>query len=370
MNKQKNPKVSIIIPVYNTEEYLKQCLDSIINQTLKDIEIILINDGSTDNSGKICDEYALRDTRIRVIHQENQGVSVARNKGIETAQGEYLGFIDSDDKIDLDFYEKLYNKAIKTNSDMVKANVKTINYNGFTAESLLNPKIIEKQSKWYFYYEWWSAIYKTQLVKENNIRFPEEIIFGEDSLFLHYIIEKAENLEIINDTYYYYQRRKNSTDSLILQNEKINSCLFVYDSILKNINKLYKQELIDKEAYSYLYETKNYIIIKYFYRNSSKESKMKCLENIINYYNLCLEKNDLKIFLLKTFPLIAKNIYENNLNNLYRTMIKYKNYEKFKISNIPLKTKIIYIIYLVLLKLGIKDIVKKILQKLGFRFQG
>ena len=106
-------KVSIIVPVYNVEKYLKRCLDSITNQTLKELEIICINDGSTDNSLKILKQYAHKDKRISIINKQNEGLSVARNTGMEAASGEYIGFVDSDDWIDLDFYKKLYTTAKK-----------------------------------------------------------------------------------------------------------------------------------------------------------------------------------------------------------------------------------------------------------------
>ena len=115
------PKVSVIIPIYNTEKYLRKCLDSVCNQTLSDIEIICVNDCSTDNSLEILEEYASKDNRIKLIDfKENKGAAVARNAGIDEAKGEYIGFVDSDDFIDLDFYEKLYNKAVKSGADCVK----------------------------------------------------------------------------------------------------------------------------------------------------------------------------------------------------------------------------------------------------------
>lgn len=120
----KLPKVSVIIPVYNTEKYLKKCLDSVCNQTLQDIEIICINDCSQDNCLEILKAYALSDTRVRIIDfKENRGAGAARNAGIEAAQGEYIGFVDSDDFIDLDFYEKLYNSGTKTKANVVKGAV-------------------------------------------------------------------------------------------------------------------------------------------------------------------------------------------------------------------------------------------------------
>ena len=110
---ENNIKVSIIVPVYNVEKYLAQCLDSLINQTLKEIEIICVNDGSKDNSAKILTAYAQKYVRIKIINQTNQGLSAARNNGISVATGEYIGFVDSDDWVDIDFYKKLYSAGKK-----------------------------------------------------------------------------------------------------------------------------------------------------------------------------------------------------------------------------------------------------------------
>ena len=120
---EETPKVSIIVPVYNVENYLIDCLDSLINQTLKEIEIILINDGSTDNSLKIINLYAQYDSRIKIIDQENKGPSSARNRGLDVSQGEFISFIDSDDWIDNDFIEKLYLSALNNNCDIATATI-------------------------------------------------------------------------------------------------------------------------------------------------------------------------------------------------------------------------------------------------------
>ena len=112
------PKISIIVPVYNVEKYLRKCVDSILNQTFKDFELILVDDGSIDTSGKICDEYNLKDNRIKVIHKENGGLSSARNAGLDIAQGEYIGFVDSDDWIELDMYEELYKICKENDTDV------------------------------------------------------------------------------------------------------------------------------------------------------------------------------------------------------------------------------------------------------------
>ena len=114
-----NETISIIIPVYNVEKYLNKCLNSVIEQTYKNIEVILIDDGSTDNSGKICDEYAKNDIRIKIIHQQNGGVSTARNNGLEHATGKYITFVDSDDYIEKEMIETMAKKIMKKNADIV-----------------------------------------------------------------------------------------------------------------------------------------------------------------------------------------------------------------------------------------------------------
>ena len=164
---QKNIKVSVIIPVYNVEQYLEKCLDSVCGQTLKDIETICVNDCSADNSLAVLKDYAKNDNRVKLIDfKENKGVSAARNEGIRNAQGEYIGFVDSDDWIDLNFYEKLYNKAIETDADIVKGNL--INYykNKPNTTAALNKLIEKEKNKLYFYCNFSSAIYKKELLFE------------------------------------------------------------------------------------------------------------------------------------------------------------------------------------------------------------
>ena len=116
-------KVSVIVPVYNVEKYLERCLDALVNQTLTDIEIICVNDGSTDNSLEILDRYSKKDERIFVLNQENKGVSIARNEALKLAKGEFIGFVDSDDWVDIDYYEKLYNAAKNNDCDIATASI-------------------------------------------------------------------------------------------------------------------------------------------------------------------------------------------------------------------------------------------------------
>ena len=138
-------KVSIVVPIYNVEKYLEQCIDSIINQTLKDIEIILVDDGSPDNCPQICDDYAKKDSRIKVVHKKNGGLSSARNAGIEVATGDYIGFVDSDDYIELDMYEKMYSIAIENNVDFVMSDYYRVSDGGKVIATLdMDEGIYEK----------------------------------------------------------------------------------------------------------------------------------------------------------------------------------------------------------------------------------
>lgn len=135
--------ISVIIPVYNVESYLKRCLDSVINQSYQDLEIILIDDGSTDNSSKICDEYASNDPRVIVIHKQNAGQAAARNDGINIAKGEYIAFVDSDDWIELDMYELLMQAIIDTKADIVASGLNMVYQNRVLN---LNPNSVSRIS--------------------------------------------------------------------------------------------------------------------------------------------------------------------------------------------------------------------------------
>lgn len=210
-------KISIIVPVYNVDKYLRKCMNSLINQTLKDIEIICINDGSTDNSLKILEEYKSKDTRIILLDQENSGQSIARNKGMEIATGEYIGFVDPDDWIDLDYYEKLYNSAIHSNSEIATAGIvrvtgiKKRKFLTFEKEIITNDnqtkfELCDVPEKSYI----WNKIYKTEKIKEARLKFEEGIIF-EDCIFTPQALFFLGKMVTVPNTYYYYLRRNNST---------------------------------------------------------------------------------------------------------------------------------------------------------------
>ena len=140
------PKVSVIVPVYNTEQYLKECVDSLLKQTLTDLEIILIDDGSPDNSAYICDEYAKLDSRVKVIHKENGGLSSARNAALDICKGEYIGFVDSDDFVEPTMFEELYNSAINYNSDISICALSTFSEKSIIPKMLPFEKEVYKDS--------------------------------------------------------------------------------------------------------------------------------------------------------------------------------------------------------------------------------
>ena len=223
--------VSIIIPIFNSEKYLTRCLNSLINQSLKEIEIICINDGSTDKSLSILEDFAKKDERIVILNQENKGQSIARNEGINIAKGEYIGFVDSDDWVDLDFFEKLYKSAKSNNCDIASAGI--IRLHKFNKKYYLkyNKEIITENTNEKFeicdvpelsYI--WNKIYKLSEFRKNNFSFTPGIYY-EDVIITPKLLFFMKKLIVVPDTYYYYWRHKGS--SVTLRTEKANK-----DSIL------------------------------------------------------------------------------------------------------------------------------------------
>lgn len=250
------PKVSVIIPVYNTEKFLRKCLDSVCNQTLQDIEIICINDCSTDGSLEILREYARKDNRIKLIELlENCGAAKARNIGIDIAHGEYIGFVDSDDFVDLDFYEKLYKKAVETGADAVKGKLYLydINTNKVYLEAWIDINDSVKKNKANFYFTFTTAIYKSSLIKEYNIRFLEGLIHFEDPYFTIMAAIHYNKLEVIDDAKYYYINNPNSTSRKNITKEQAKSIVYGADVVLDLLNNAN----IDKLHYEIVF---NYVV--------------------------------------------------------------------------------------------------------------
>ena len=239
------PKISLIIPIYNVEKYIEECLNSAINQTLKDIEIICINDCTKDNSMEIVEQFAKNDNRIKVIHHDkNKGLGAARNTGMKYANGEYLAFLDSDDYVDINFLECLYNKAQETKADIVQSTIllfyeSTKNFEPYS----LNNEIIsfnpEKEGKLEVYYDagmCWNKIFKTSLIKDNKINFPEGL-YWEDNTFVIKTAYFANTIANTAKTNYIYRQRSNSI--ITLANKKLHfDILEIHKDLINFINKI------------------------------------------------------------------------------------------------------------------------------------
>ena len=218
-----NEKITVIVPVYNVEHYLDKCLDSLINQTYKNLEIIVINDGSTDNSGIICQEYAQKDNRIIYIEKENGGLSDARNVGLDKMTGSYVTFIDSDDWVESDYVEVLYNKLIEYQADIAIGNYYSYNedeamyYFHINGESYYeklydNISIFEnlydaKQMKSFSLISAWGKIYKAKLF--DDIRFDKGKL-GEDGYINQKLYLLVQKVIYINQGLYAYRQRSGS----------------------------------------------------------------------------------------------------------------------------------------------------------------
>lgn len=215
-------QISIIIPVYNSEKYLRKCFDSITKQTFSDFEVIVINDGSKDNSGEICDHYAKIDSRFKIIHKKNEGVSIARNTGIEHASGEYITFIDSDDWIDDDYLQMMMSVAI-TDCDLVVSGVINEYINGDTSKlgisrnsfSSNNAKLLHQLIKSRLYFGPYNKLFKYNIIKQHNILFPHDISYGEDRIFNYAYMHYVDTIQTISYAGYHYLRLTEGTLSTI-----------------------------------------------------------------------------------------------------------------------------------------------------------
>ena len=207
----KNDLISVIVPIYKVEKYIHECVDSILAQTYTNLEIILVDDGSPDNCGKICDEYAAKDSRIKVIHQENGGVSSARNAGLDAVTGNYIGWVDPDDFIEINMFEELYRSIMEFHSDLSVCGVKKfgldsrseIYENKCVNQSDYLRELLVENIKSYL----WNKLYKKHLF--DNIRFPEGEVF-EDMKIMHLVGERISSASFTDKTFYNYRIRQYS----------------------------------------------------------------------------------------------------------------------------------------------------------------
>lgn len=282
---------SIIIPVFNVEKYLRQCLDSIVRQTVKSFEVICINDGSTDNSLNILKEYAKKDKRFKIISQENQGQGLARNYGISIASGKYLLFVDPDDWIENNTLEIVYNKAEKLSADVVQFDYEVYNEQNKKRRLKSLYQIARKKFRYDLkknpYYNWktfkcdmfngiglyvWNKAYLTQYIKDKNIKFAPNK-YGEDHIFTIKSLILTSRVYYLNSTLYHYRNRIGSSVN-VASKDKF--------SAFENI-QLLKNFLIEKDLFNSLQDEFNK------YKIATLVCHYKCvpLENTQQYLDKC-----------------------------------------------------------------------------------
>ena len=326
MNK---PKISVIVPVYNTEKYLRKCLDSLVFQTLEEIEIIAVDDGSTDQSGLILDEYQDKyPQKMKVVHKENGGQASARNLAFDLCTGEYIGFLDSDDFVKTDMFEKMYQKAVVADADYVACGYTDIMYDD-EKEIVLQEYVASKpayKTKDMFFEALVSPflhIYRRELLVKSGVKFTQGYIY-EDTAFYLNLIPYVKKLEVLEESLAYRVRHANSTTTTFKKEKVRNIIPVIQDSVdfYKNNNHFdeYKNEL------------------EYFCVKVLLCSSMQRISRVAGYKNSVDLADETLEYIANVFPKYRSNPYFNGgMKNLYM-----KSYSKltariylllFKITN-------------------------------------
>lgn len=286
--------ISVIIPIYNVEKWLPSCINSILNQSFKNIELILVNDGSKDRSREICEEYAKKDNRIKVINQNNCGVSSARNTGIKVATGKYVTFIDPDDTISQEYFETMYSIAELNKCDAVVSGyinipsnkISITNFKLYTImhgqDFVLSSSNIHSNNDLCFV---WRYIYKLNIIKEKNITFNENIYTGSDVVFnLEYLLE-CNRVYAIEDQLYYYTENRDDSIMRTPYKPRLESSLILQYKIRKKLSQkfgLLNYNHYKKDMANYYIKNIYNMIIKNL--KSSNSSDIYCdLKRIVKY---------------------------------------------------------------------------------------
>lgn len=288
------PKISIIVPVYNVEKYLAKCIDSILEQTYSDFECVLIDDGSPDCSGALCDEYARKDNRIHVIHQKNAGVSAARNRGLDAAKGEWICFVDSDDWCAKDMLSILYSAAHENDADVVCG--AALSTDGKKKKHLLLPVsgILNLPHDFPRYlHAPWGKLFSRNCILQSCARFPEEIAYAEDFFFTFTVFFSAKKVYGITDLCYYYFDNPQSVTSNLSEKNIDDKC-----RVLSMIEQTLAASNANSEWFDYLQDEK-------------LATKRKCIYSFLhpNYkkWNECYP--ELTQFLIETSHFPKKLLY-------------------------------------------------------------
>lgn len=288
--------VSVIMPVYNSEKYLEDAIESVLAQTFQNIELIIVDDGSTDNSLSLCNKYAAIDSRIKTIHKENNGVCSARNVGISYAKGEYICFIDNDDLYDKYFIEKMLHVAYHNTIDIIKCGRKNILINAGLKE-FKSKEYCFKDSKCYTFDEFienyypikltgcfnsvWNGMYKADFLKENNLYFDENVRHGnEDLLFNYYALECGPRIYLLKDILYTHYYRLSHSMSMKFYDDQVDTklnAIEVEKRLTINLNKKIK-DLIEFEEIREC--------LRIISCCKKKESRIKAIEKVDNFFDL------------------------------------------------------------------------------------
>ena len=300
-------KISVIVPVYNAEKYLEKCLDSLINQTLSEIEIILVNDGSKDNSQEIIEKYLSKyPEKIKSYIKENGGQASARNLGIKEATGDFIAFVDSDDWIELDMYEKLYNKANNDNLDIVCCNTYLV-INGEKIKNEPVKLITDDITKKYILLESGpcNKIFKREIIQSNNIRFFENHIY-EDLATIPTFALYTKKIAYIDSYLYNYLIREGSTMNQVIYNKKLED---IFDS-MKELSDKFKENYIEELEYLYIEHLLHAASLRF-----------------LNYQEGKIQRNRINKIMKDRFPNWKYNKYFKQRDFKYRLMCKllYKN---------------------------------------------
>lgn len=301
------PKISVIVPVYKAEKYLHRCIDSILAQTFIDFELLLINDGSPDNSGAICDEYARKDSRISVFHKENGGVSSARNLGLDNAKGEWIAFVDADDWLKCKYLEKL---AKQLDADMIKCDIEptsNISSHKITENNKYDVKqFIEKKGKEFIARCVYATLFKTNIIREFNIHFNKQIRYGEDMIFNLQYLYHCQDIRLTNYTGYVY-----FSDTEIIYHNKYNLSFHEIEVALQKACEV-KSALKEKTG-----ANMDPYYDHYLYFSMIPITKLADQESMSEYFDLCkkfISSLDLKmLYNTSYFSPIIRGISELKL---------------------------------------------------------
>lgn len=308
-----NSKISIIVPIYNVEKYLEQCIDSLLHQTYTDTEIILVDDGSKDKSSAICDKYAKIDNRIIVIHKNNEGLGYARNSGLEIATGKYVTFIDSDDYADFNMIENLVTAANRNKADTVIGGYKKVDDEGtLLFDEKYNEKIF-KDSEVYnnffsrilgaspnkhdaFRMSVWNGLYSLKIIRENNIKFPSEREFiSEDLIFDLEYYKHSKCVSVIEDNSYNYRCNPNS----LTQKYKKNKFKMVND-LYNEVSKILKENMCSNDQLLRLQKMYFVNVRECISQEKRNRSKLNFFDQYKNIKEIC--NNDLLLKIASGYP--------------------------------------------------------------------